>query len=266
MGILNVTPDSFSDGGEFLEPERAVERALRMEDEGADIIDIGAESTRPGADPVPIEEQLVRLERILKSLAGRLCVPVSIDTASSRVARVCLELGACIINDISALRFDPDLAGVAAEFNAGLILMHMQGTPRTMQIAPKYTDVMAEVVEFLSQAKKTALKAGVKEECLAVDPGIGFGKIGEDNLRLIRELACLRSLDRPVVLGTSRKSFIGKLLGGVGVKDREFGTAASICVPVFAGSADVVRVHDVKHMRETILMARALSGREEVKV
>ena len=256
MGVLNVTPDSFSDGGRFFDEQRALKHALRMEREGADIIDIGAESTRPGAKRVSAAEQLRRIEKIVGVLSKRLDIPISIDTSSSLVARKCLERGASIINDIYALRRDKKLAAVAAEYNAGLILMHMKGTPATMQKKPEYKDVIKEVIDFLARAKKQALSAGVKKENIILDPGIGFGKTTEHNLKLLNRISRFKPLGSPLLIGTSRKSFIGQVLD-VPVKKRDAGTAISLVFAALNG-AKIVRVHNVKEMKQAITLCDAI--------
>ena len=253
MGILNVTPDSFSDGGRFLSPDAAVERALAMEKEGADIIDVGGESSRPGADPVPVEEELRRVLPVLERLRGKLRIPISIDTTKAEVAEAALRAGASIVNDISALRFDPAMAPLVAKFGAGLVLMHMLGTPKTMQQAPHYEDVVTEVRDFLAERAQYAQSQGIPREAIAVDPGIGFGKTVEHNLELLRRLPELVELGFPVLVGPSRKSFIGAILG-LGVEERLEGTLAACAVAVVRG-ADILRVHDVKEVRRAADLA-----------
>ena len=253
MGILNVTPDSFSDGGRFLSPDAAVERALAMEKEGADIIDVGGESARPGADPVPVEEELRRVLPVLERLRGKLRIPISIDTTKAEVAEAALRAGASIVNDISALRFDPAMAPLVAKFGAGLVLMHMLGTPKTMQQAPHYEDVVTEVRDFLAERAQYAQSQGIPREAIAVDPGIGFGKTVEHNLELLRRLPELVELGFPVLVGPSRKSFIGAILG-LGVEERLEGTLAACAVAVVRG-ADILRVHDVKEVRRAADLA-----------
>lgn len=253
MGILNVTPDSFSDGGRFLSPDAAVERALAMEKEGADIIDVGGESSRPGAEPVPVEEELRRVLPVLERLRGKLRIPISIDTTKAEVAEAALRAGASIVNDISALRFDPAMAPLVAKFGAGLVLMHMLGTPKTMQQAPHYEDVVTEVRDFLAERAQYAQSQGIPREAIAVDPGIGFGKTVEHNLELLRRLPELVELGFPVLVGPSRKSFIGAILG-LGVEERLEGTLAACAVAVVRG-ADILRVHDVKEVRRAADLA-----------
>ncbi|MBU4304114.1 MAG: dihydropteroate synthase [Candidatus Omnitrophica bacterium] len=260
MGILNVTPDSFSDGGNYFDADKAVVHALEMEKDGADIIDIGAESTRPGAAAVPAVEQLRRIEGIVRILARKLKVPISIDTSDSLVARRCLDAGASIINDVYALRKDDKLGAVVARYQAGLVLMHMQNNPRTMQKNPRYNDVIAQITDFLKKAKEMAIGCGIKEESIIVDPGIGFGKTIEHNLKIIKYLSRFKVLGVPLLIGTSRKSFIGNVLG-VSMGEREFGTAASVALCALNG-AHIVRVHDVRHMREVVAMTEAINNQK----
>ncbi len=259
MGVLNVTPDSFSDGGEFFDTSSAIDHALQMAEEGADIIDVGGESTRPGSDAVPTAEQLRRVLPIIEKTAAQLTIPVSIDTTDAEVAEKALDAGAEILNDISALRSDSRMAGLAAERDVPVVLMHMQGTPRTMQENPTYRNVVSEVAAFLRERISFAARHGVREENTIIDPGIGFGKSIEHNLELLARLRELRSIGRPVLIGTSRKSMIGLLLDRP-VKERTMGTAATIALSV-AGGADIVRVHDVK---ETVQVCRVAEAIEEL--
>ena len=256
MGVLNMTPDSFSDGGRFTEPGAALEHARRMIDEGADLIDVGAESTRPGAAPVSADEQWRRLEPVLAPLAAA-GVVLSVDTASAAVARRALAAGAHAVNDVSALG-DPDMAAAVAAAGAGIVLMHMRGTPATMQQDPQYDDVVAEVRAHLFERMRTARAAGIEAERIAVDPGIGFGKALAHNLELIAGLGALCSLGRPVLVGLSRKRFIGAVLEA-GAGERLEGGLAAAAVAVFAG-ADVVRTHDVRETVRAARMAAALRG------
>ena len=260
LGVLNVTPDSFSDGGAFLDPSAAADHALRMAADGADCIDIGGESSRPGASPVSAEEEWARIGPVLTRLLGRCPVPISVDTTKAAVAARALDAGVAIVNDISALRFDPALAGLVAEAGAGLVLMHMQGTPRTMQERPSYGDVVAEIRAFLAERLQVAMAAGIPPEAILLDPGIGFGKAVEHNLTLLRRLPELGTLGRPLLVGPSRKSFIGAVLG-TAVTDRLEGTAAALALAI-AGGATLVRVHDVKAMGRVALMCDAILGRE----
>jgi dihydropteroate synthase len=260
MGIVNVTPDSFSDGGLFLDAEAAVGHGRELAAEGADILDVGGESTRPGAEAVGAEEETARIEPVVAALAREAGpgVPVSIDTSKSAVAEAALDAGAAIVNDVTALRGDPELAALCADRDCGLILMHMLGDPRTMQDDPRYDDVVDDVRAFLAERIELATSAGVDEERIWVDPGIGFGKTVEHNLELLRRLGELRELGRPIVVGTSRKSFIGKLTGA-GVEDRLGGTVASN-VLAYANGAEVLRVHDVAPVKEALTTADAILG------
>jgi dihydropteroate synthase len=264
MGVLNVTADSFSDGGRFLDPGLAVAQGERLAAEGADIIDVGGESTRPFADPVPAEEEIRRVVPVVAALAARTRVPISIDTSKAAVARRALEAGAAMINDIAALRFDPDLAGVAVEFGVPVILMHMLGEPRTMQVAPHYSDLVADIGAFLKGAAAGAERQGIPRSRLIVDPGIGFGKTLEHNLQLIRHLSEFAGLDLPLLVGPSRKSFIRRLVKPAGEKDIlpnlpevETGTQAAVAAAVFNG-AHIVRVHDVANTVATVKVVDAI--------
>ncbi|MBC7360265.1 MAG: dihydropteroate synthase [Desulfacinum sp.] len=256
MGIVNVTPDSFSDGGRFASTRTAVHHALELVEAGADILDIGGESTRPFSDPVPLQEELERVLPVIEELRAHTSVPISIDTTKAEVARRALEAGADILNDVSALRFDPEMASVAAETGAPVILMHMLGTPKTMQEAPVYQALLAEVSAFLEERIQWAVSRGVDRNQIIVDPGIGFGKTVTHNLRLIRDLDVLSSLERPLLLGVSRKRFIGSILDRP-VEDREIGTAVANAFGVAAG-AHILRVHDVGVHKQVALMADAL--------
>ena len=255
-GILNLTPDSFSDGGLYLDKQSAVDRARKMVDEGADMLDVGGESSRPGACSVPADEERRRVIPVLKEIAGRVGVPVSIDTCKSEIAREALEAGADIVNDITALDGDPDMGRVVAENGAGIVLMHMQGKPRTMQKNPQYRDVVSDVGRFLSSAVEKAVSAGVSRERIIVDPGIGFGKKTEHNLEIIKRLSELKALGQPILIGVSRKSVIGNVLD-LPVDERLEGTAALVACAIWNG-ADMVRVHDVRYMRRVARMVDAV--------
>jgi dihydropteroate synthase len=257
MGVVNVTPDSFSDGGLFLEPEAAIAHGEQLAREGAAILDVGGESTRPGAEEVGIEEELARTQPVVADLTA-LGHEVSIDTSKSRVAEAALDAGAAIVNDVTALRGDPEIGPLCAQRGARLVLMHMQGNPRTMQESPAYDDVVEDVKAFLSERVEVALAAGVGEERIWLDPGIGFGKTLDHNLELLRRLGELRELGRPLVVGTSRKSFIGKL-DGSGVGERLGGTIASSVIAA-RGGADVLRVHDVAEVTQALRVAAAILG------
>ena len=259
MGVLNVTPDSFSDGGRFLEFDRAVAQAEQMIREGADIIDVGGESTRPGSEFVSEEEELQRVVPVIERLASASTVPISIDTTKSAVAHAALDAGAEIVNDISGLRFDPAIADEAAKAKAGLILMHSRGVPKNMQQLPPVADVIAEVVQSLRQSVALAEAHGVARESIAIDPGIGFGKTAEQNLELIAKLDELiqEFSEMPLIIGTSRKSFIGKLLDGAPSDERLYGTVASVVASALVG-AHIVRVHEVKPAVEALRVADAI--------
>jgi dihydropteroate synthase len=255
MGIVNVTPDSFSDGGLFLTPERAIEHARRLAAAGAELLDVGGESTRPGARAVNAEEELARVAPVLAGLGG-VDAKVSIDTSKTAVAEVALDAGAEIVNDVTALRQEPSLAALCAERGCVVVVMHMQGTPRTMQENPTYEDVVDDVKAFLAERIEFATGEGIAEERIWVDPGIGFGKTVGHNLELLDRLGELRELGRPVVVGTSRKRFIGTLTGRE-VDDRLGGTIATHVLALKAG-ADVLRVHDVAEAREAVLVTEAI--------
>jgi dihydropteroate synthase len=259
MGVLNVTPDSFSDGGQFFSFDQAIARAEQMINEGADVIDIGGESTRPGSEFVSVEEELRRVIPIIERLVSKASIPISIDTTKAPVARVALAAGAEIVNDISALRFDASLADEVARVKAGLVLMHSRGTPKTMQQLPPAEDIMSEVIDGLRESIAIAQQHGVAPQSIAVDPGIGFGKTADQNVELIAKLDQLTRefTDFPIMLGTSRKSFIGKLLDGAPADQRLYGTIASITAAVLKG-AHLVRVHDVKAAVEALKVADAV--------
>jgi dihydropteroate synthase len=264
MGVVNVTPDSFSDGGRFFDAAAAVSQGERMAAEGADIIDIGGESTRPFSEPVAVEEEIRRVVPVIAALAARVRIPISVDTTKAAVARRALEAGAAMINDISALRFDPDLAGVAAECGVPVILMHMRGEPRSMQVAPHYDELVIDIRGFLEAAAAAAERRGIPRARLIVDPGIGFGKTSEHNLQLIQRLQEFAALDLPILVGPSRKSFIRRLVKPDGAKDIpaslpvvETGTQAAVAAAVLNG-AHIVRVHDVATTVATVKVADAI--------
>lgn len=256
MGVLNVTPDSFADGGRFFDRDRAIEHGLAMAREGADIIDVGGESTRPFSEPVSADEEMERVLPVIEALAGEVDVPVSIDTTKAEVARAALAAGAGMLNDVSALRFDPDMAGVAAESGAPLIVMHMKGTPGDMQEDPRYEDLIGEIRAFLEEVVRAAVQAGVRREQILIDPGIGFGKTFDHNLQLIRDLDRLSVVGRPLVLGCSRKAFVGHILGKE-ADDRDPGTMAAAAAGVLNG-AHVVRVHNVAMAVDAVRMVDAV--------
>src|SRR5215210_2084143 len=253
MGVVNVTPDSFSDGGLYLDADAAVAHGEHLAGEGADILDVGGESTRPGSEGVPAEEELRRVVPVVERLSPR--CRISIDTTKAGVARAALDAGASIVNDVSAFRFDPELAGVVAETGVDCCLMHMLGEPRTMQQDPRYDDVVSEVKAFLEERLAAAVAAGIPEERVHLDPGIGFGKTVEHNLELLRRLDEIAAIGRPVVLGTSRKSFIGRITGR-SVDARVHGTVAT-CVLGYERGARVFRVHDVAPVRDGLAVAAA---------
>ena len=259
MGILNVTPDSFSDGGKYLWAADAVEHAREMIAQGADILDLGAESTRPGAPRVPAEQQITRLLPVIEGIRSHSDILLSVDTTDSQVAAAAVSAGAGLINDVSAGRFDGQMLPMAAELKVPIVLMHMLGEPGTMQENPVYADVVAEVRQFLSQRKSAALAAGVAAHRILLDPGIGFGKTVQHNLALIKSLAGLRSLACPILLGTSRKRFIGAVTGVESPADRVIGSCATIAWGATNG-AEVLRVHDVAATVQTIRMIRAIAG------
>ena len=255
MGIVNVTPDSFSDAGLFLDPDAAIEHGLRLADEGAGILDVGGESTRPGAEPVPEEEEIDRVLPVVEALAGA-GRSVSIDTTKLEVARAALGAGATLVNDVSAFRFSPDMAGLVASAGVDCCLMHMLGEPRTMQADPRYEDVVSEVKAFLEERLAFATAEGVPEQRIWLDPGIGFGKTVEHNLELLRRLDEIVAIGRPVVVGTSRKSFLGKLAGGRPEGERLPGTIATNVLALERG-ASVFRVHDVAPVADALKVAAA---------
>lgn len=256
MGVVNVTPDSFSDGGLFLDAEAALAHGRELAEQGAEILDVGGESTRPGAEEVSAEEEMARVVPVVRGLAG--AAIVSVDTSKVEVAEAALDAGASIVNDVTALRGAPEIGALCAERGAGLVLMHMQGDPRSMQRDPVYGDVVDDVKAFLAERLQAAVGAGVDEERIWLDPGIGFGKTLEHNLELLRRLGELRELGRPLVIGTSRKSFIGRIDGSE-VGDRLGGTIAS-SVLAMAEGADVLRVHDVAEAAQAVTVANAVLG------
>jgi dihydropteroate synthase len=253
VGVLNVTPDSFSDGGQHFDAARAIEHGLRMESDGADIVEVGGESTRPGAPALSAKEELERVSPVLKELGKRLRVPIAIDTYKSEVARVALDLGASMINDVSALRFDARIAEEAARNSALLVLMHMRGEPQTMQKLEPSLDIFNEIESDFNTSIREAESRGVRRTQIILDPGIGFGKTLEQNLSILNNLNRLENFEMPLMIGTSRKSFIGRLTGRP-ESDRVFGTAASVAVAISRG-AHMVRVHDVKEMSEVARIA-----------
>ncbi len=262
MGVLNVTPDSFSDGGRFFDPAAAVDHGCELVRQGADLLDIGGESTRPGAEPLPEDEELRRIIPVIERLAQQVGAPLSVDTYKARVAERALRAGASIVNDISGLRFSPDMARIVADNGAAVIVMHIKGTPRDMQHNPVYEEVVGEILDSLEESANIALRAGVPAGRILVDPGIGFGKTADHNLAVLDRLDEFRALGFPLVLGTSRKRFIGAVLGGDEPRDRVEGTAATVSIGIERG-AQIVRVHDVEPMvkvaRMTDAIVRAIS-------
>jgi dihydropteroate synthase len=257
MGVVNVTPDSFSGGGVNVEPAAAIVSARRMLEQGAAIVDVGGESTRPGAEGVSLDDELRRVAPVLEGLAG---LPVSIDTAKAGVAGVALELGAALVNDVTALRGDPGMAEVVARSDAYLCLMHMQGEPRTMQVAPLYEDVASEVAAFLEERLAFATRAGIAEERICLDPGIGFGKTVEQNFELVRRLDVLLALGRPVLVGFSRKSSLGRVMGDPEARTGTTAASLGIAVSAYERGATILRAHDVREHVEALTAARAVAG------
>ncbi|MEA3470523.1 MAG: dihydropteroate synthase [Thermodesulfobacteriota bacterium] len=259
MGVINVTPDSFSDGGMFMNPEEAVEYGIKMEEDGADILDIGGESSRPGSEHVSAEEEMKRVIPVIESLGKHVTIPISIDTTKSEIARMALEVGAEMVNDISAMRFDEEMAGVAAHYKVPVVLMHMRGAPKTMQEGDlSYPSLRGDIMGFLEERIDEATSAGIERDNIIIDPGIGFGKTAEDNIRLIKYLKEFKGLGRPILIGTSRKGFIGKTTGG-GTEERLEGTTATVTAAILNG-AHVVRVHDVGFMKKVSIMADAIKN------
>lgn len=259
MGVINVTPDSFSDGGQFFDAETAVRRGEEMVEEGADLLDIGAESTRPQSEPISPEEEWKRLEPVLKPLVDRLKVPISVDTFKPETAKRALDLGASMINDVMGLR-NPEMVKVVGKYDVPVVIMHMQGTPQTMQVNPQYDDVVSDIIRYLREQIATATEGGVSEEKIVIDPGIGFGKTVDHNLTLLRRLGEFRSLGRPILVGTSRKSFIGKILD-TDIGERLEGSLASAVLAASKG-ARIIRAHDVKETVRAVRIADAIQGGE----
>ena len=262
MGILNVTPDSFSDGGEFYQPEQAIERGIQMAEEGADIIDIGDESTRPGAEPISTEEELQRLVPVLEGLLKKVAVPISIDTYKSSVAETALKAGAHIMNDISGLRFDPQMKDVVAKYRVPVVIMHIKGEPRNMQQNPYYDDLIGEIYGYFDESIRIAEGAGIKRENIIIDPGIGFGKRLMDNYEILRRLYEFQGLGCPILIGPSRKSFIGKVLD-LPPDQRLEGTIAAVAIGIQNG-AHIVRVHDVKEISRACRIIDLLVGKTSI--
>ncbi|MCK4463498.1 MAG: dihydropteroate synthase [Candidatus Omnitrophica bacterium] len=256
MGILNRTPDSFYDGGRFLEKEAAVSHVYKMVDEGADIIDIGGQSTRPWSSRISQEEEMERVIPIIEEVANNIDAPISIDTHNHVVAEEAIKKGALLVNDITGLKGDPGMAGVIAEYNAGVVLMHIKGTPKNMQDNPQYENLIEEIIAYLGDSIKIGIDAGISPDKMIIDPGIGFGKTPEHNLSIIKRLGEFRVLDKPILIGVSRKSFIGTVLNA-NLDGRLFGTAAACAISIASG-ANIIRVHDVKEMFEVARMTDAI--------
>ena len=259
MGILNITPDSFSDGGLYYTKNKAVDHALKMYDEGADIIDIGGESTRPGAEAVSLEEEMKRVVPVIEELAKRLTIPLSIDTYKSRIAHAALSAGASLVNDISGLKFDPEMSAVVASHKVPIAIMHIKGTPKNMQKNPSYTALIPEILDYLRRGLECARSAGIDEDNIIIDPGIGFGKTVEHNLEIIRRLNEFSGFEKPILIGPSRKSFIGKILNDLPVTERLEGTAAAAAIGIFNG-ANIIRVHDITAMVRVAQVADKIKG------
>ena len=257
MGVLNVTPDSFSDGGEFNKPLSALYQAQALAEKGADIIDIGGQSTRPGAEQISVEEELERVLSVIKVIRPKIDIPISVDTTRATVAKRAINAGADIVNDISGGTFDSSMFSTVASLNVPIVLMHIRGTPQTMQQMTDYQDVIQEISNFLSQQITAAVAAGITREKIIIDPGIGFAKNLEQNLEIFRRLKELKKLNCPILIGASRKSFIGRILNQPDPKARVWGTAAACCAAIFNG-ADILRVHDVEQMRDVSMVADAI--------
>ena len=260
MGILNITPDSFFDGGTNFRENDAVKHGLKMAAEGADIIDVGGESTRPFSDPLPLDEELRRVIPVIKTLAQEIDIPISIDTYKIEVAIQAIDAGATMVNDISALKFDPAMGQLVADAGVPIVLMHMKGTPKNMQTNPTYKDLFGEIIDFLRKAIEQAISSGIKRDVIIIDPGIGFGKSCDDNLKIINNLPTFSSLGQPLLVGTSNKAFIGHVLG-LSVESRESGTMATVAASALNG-ANIVRVHNVKATKETVTMIDAIMKAE----
>jgi len=264
MGVLNVTPDSFYDKGRFFSQKKAVKHALDMEREGADIIDVGGESTRPGAADVNADEELRRVIPVIRAISKKLKVAISIDTRKAKVADAALRAGASMVNDVSALREDPRMAGVVAKHRAGIILMHMKGEPKDMQAGPEYTDVVKDIIRSLKVSIALAKRSGIKDDKIIIDPGIGFGKTVEHNLEILRGFKSFKKLGYPLCVGASRKSFIGKILGSEDPEDRLAGSLAAAAIAAING-ADIIRAHDVGLTRQALKIVDSITGAKRSK-
>jgi dihydropteroate synthase len=262
MGILNVTPDSFSDRGLYFNKSKAIKRAIQMVEDGADIIDVGGESTRPGSESITIDEELKRIIPVIEVLSKEIKIPISIDTYKSEVTRIALDAGASMINDISGLRFDPKMAEIVSEYQVPVVIMHIKGRPKDMQQNPVYEALIPEIMDYLREGIAIATRSGISEDKIIIDPGIGFGKTSEHNLEIINKLWEFTSLEKPILIGPSRKAFIGKILGDVPVTERLEGTAAVVAISIMNG-ANMIRVHDVKEMVRVAKVADAVK-REEI--
>jgi len=258
IGVLNITPDSFFDGGKHATQKKAVDHALRMEEDGAHIIDVGGESSRPFSTPVSLDEELKRVIPVIEGIRERSKIPISVDTCKARVAREAYGAGADIVNDISGLMHDPEMAQAVSALRARVVIMHMRGTPETMQVSPYYDDVISEINAFFEERIRFASSKGIKKDALILDPGIGFGKRVEDNLKIIKHLETFKKFDLPLLIGTSMKGFIGKVTGST-LKGRVEGTLGSVAISIWNG-ADIVRVHDVKKTKKVVSLVEAIKG------
>src|SRR4030043_2138037 len=265
MGILNVTPDSFSDGSLFFDKSAAIKRAIQMVEDGADIIDIGGESTRPGSEPVTIEEELMRTIPVIEAISKEAKIPLSIDTYKSEVAKRALDAGASMVNDISGLRFDSKMPEVVYEYKVPVVIMHVKGTPRDMQQNPVYEALIPEIMDYLRTGMIIARQAEISEDKIIIDPGIGFGKTYEQNLEIINNLQEFTLLRKPILIGPSRKAFIGRILGDVPVTERLEGTAAAVAISIVNG-ANIIRAHDIKEMVEVAKVADAIKKEKYTKI
>lgn len=257
MGILNVTPDSFSDGGQYFDKSAAIKRACQMVEEGADIIDIGGESTRPGSEPVPLQEEIARTIPVIEEISKKIKVPVSIDTYKAEVAKRALDAGASIVNDINGLRFDLEMPKVVSKYKVPVIIMHIKGMPKNMQANPQYEALIPEIMDYFRESIRLAVESGIAEDKIIIDPGIGFGKTLDHNLEIIKNLHEFTLLEKPLLAGVSRKAFIGKILGNAPASERLEGTAAAVTISILNG-ANIIRVHDVKEMKKVALVADAV--------
>ena len=257
MGILNVTPDSFSDRGQYFDRGLAIKRAHEMVEEGADIIDIGGESTRPGSEPVSLQEEIARTIPIIEEISKKIKVPISIDTYKAEVAKRAMDAGASIVNDISGLRFDPEMPKVVSKYKVPVIIMHIKGTPKNMQTNPIYKALIPEIMDYFRESIRLAVESGIAEDKIIIDPGIGFGKTFDHNLEIIKNLHEFTLLEKPLLVGPSRKAFIGKILADAPASERLEGTAAAVAISILNG-ANIIRVHDVKEMKKVALVADAV--------